>query len=57
MIGFSLLPTDSIEFERNVVLAREELGESDFSAAWAEGQAMTTEQAIALISKTTALKV
>jgi len=57
MIGFSLLPTDSIEFERNVVLAREELGESDFSAAWVEGQAMTTEQAIALISKSTALKV
>ncbi|UCF28099.1 MAG: hypothetical protein JSW42_16005 [Chloroflexota bacterium] len=48
LIGFSLLPTDSVEFEENVALAREQLGEEAFAAAWAEGRTLATEQAIAL---------
>jgi non-specific serine/threonine protein kinase len=47
-IGFSLLPSDAVEYERSVALARAELDEPGFSEAWAEGQIMTTEQAIDL---------
>jgi predicted ATPase/class 3 adenylate cyclase len=36
-----------IEWERNVVTARAQLDEATFAAAWAAGQAMTPEQAIA----------
>lgn len=48
LIGFSLMPSDSVEFEQNVALAREELDDEAFSAAWAEGRKMDTDQAIAL---------
>jgi predicted ATPase len=34
------------EYERDVALARLGLGETDFAAAWAAGQAMTLEQAV-----------
>jgi non-specific serine/threonine protein kinase len=57
MIGFSLLPTDTIEFERNVAMARDELNEAAFAVAWAEGRAMTTEQAIGLALKRAAHQV
>jgi hypothetical protein len=36
-----------IEVERNVALARAQLDEATFSAAWAAGRAMPLEQAIA----------
>jgi non-specific serine/threonine protein kinase len=48
--GVSLLPSDTVEFERNVARARDELGEETFAAAWAEGRTMTMEQAITLAS-------
>lgn len=40
-------PIDQEDYEREVTLARIELGEEAFAATWAEGQAMTLEQAIA----------
>jgi hypothetical protein len=40
-------PTESEEFERIVAAARSALAESEFASAWAAGQAMTLEQAIA----------
>jgi hypothetical protein len=36
-----------IEFERNVALARAQLDDASFAAAWTAGCAMTLEQAIA----------
>jgi tetratricopeptide (TPR) repeat protein len=41
-------PADEAERARNVELARAQLDEATFSAAWAEGRALTLEQAIAL---------
>jgi non-specific serine/threonine protein kinase len=55
-ILYWLMPSDSIEFERNVSLAREQLGEEAFAASWAEGRAMTTEQAIARATRLTSPK-
>jgi hypothetical protein len=40
-------PVDRDDYERDVALARAQLGEEAFTAAWAEGQAMSLEQAIA----------
>ena len=34
-------------YERTVAAARSTLGAEAFTTAWAEGQAMTTEQAVA----------
>ena len=45
--GAMLSPADRNEYERNVVAARAELDETTFAAAWAQGRAMTLEQAIA----------
>jgi predicted ATPase len=56
-IRVSLMPSDTFEYERNVNLARVQLGEAAFAAAWAEGRSMTFDQAIALFSKKTALEV
>jgi predicted ATPase/DNA-binding SARP family transcriptional activator len=56
-IGVWLMPSDTIEFERNVALAHEELGKAAFAAARAEGRTMATEQAIALALKHTAREV
>jgi predicted ATPase/DNA-binding SARP family transcriptional activator len=39
--------TSQAEFERNLTALRVELSDEAFSAAWAEGQAMTLEQAVA----------
>jgi hypothetical protein len=39
-------PVDRDDYERDVALARAQLGEDAFTAAWAEGQAMSLEQAI-----------
>jgi len=40
-----MLPADPAEYER--AAARAELGKAAFAAAWAEGRAMTPEQAVA----------
>jgi predicted ATPase/DNA-binding SARP family transcriptional activator len=38
---------DQVEYEHNLALARRQLNEATFAAAWAEGQALSLEQAIA----------
>jgi hypothetical protein len=39
-------PADRTEYERNVANVRAQLGAATFAAAWAEGQAMTLEEAV-----------
>lgn len=46
-ISASLAPADRAEYDRNVATLRFQLGEAAYAAAWAEGRAMTLEQAIA----------
>jgi len=46
-IGAPLSPTDRATNARAVVAARDQLEEAAFTAAWAEGQAMPLDQAIA----------
>jgi non-specific serine/threonine protein kinase len=46
-LGVTPQSGDSPQFERNRASAREQLDEAAFEAAWAEGQAMTLEEAIA----------
>jgi predicted ATPase/class 3 adenylate cyclase len=46
-IASPLSPDKREEYDRDVAAARQVLGEERFSAAWAEGRAMTLEQAIA----------
>lgn len=41
-------PVDVDDYERELALVRAELGEEAFAAAWAEGQAMSLEEAVAL---------
>jgi len=43
------LPVERIEIDRNIALAREKLEKVIFDAAWAEGQALTFEQAVAFV--------
>jgi predicted ATPase/class 3 adenylate cyclase len=45
--GMPRLPHKRVSTERCLALVRSALGESAFSAAWTEGQAMTLEQAVA----------
>ncbi|HMQ32619.1 MAG TPA: LuxR C-terminal-related transcriptional regulator [Chloroflexaceae bacterium] len=40
-------PSDQPEHDRNMAFVRAQLGEAAFEAAWAEGQAMTFDQAVA----------
>jgi len=40
-------PFDQSEYERNIALLHENLGEEEFKKAWDQGRAMTMEQAIA----------
>jgi predicted ATPase/DNA-binding SARP family transcriptional activator len=42
-----IFPVDQPDYERILALARAQLDEAAFATAWAEGQAMTVEQAIA----------
>lgn len=42
---------DRVEYERNLATIRAALSEEAFAAAWAEGQAMTLERAIAYASE------
>jgi tetratricopeptide (TPR) repeat protein len=46
-IGMHLSPVDRSLYEPYLAAAHGELGETAFAAAWAEGQALTLEQAIA----------
>ena len=45
-VGAPLLPSERASYEREVAQGRVALGEDAFEMAWAEGQAMSTEQAI-----------
>jgi hypothetical protein len=45
--GGGLAAADQAEHDRYLALAREQLDEAVFGAAWAEGRAMTMEQAVA----------
>jgi predicted ATPase len=44
-------PADRAEYERNLAAIRAALTEEEFAVVWAEGQAMTLEQAIAYASE------
>jgi len=44
---FILSPAGEADFARNFALAREQVDDAAFNAAWAEGRAMTLEQAVA----------
>ena len=46
--GYYQLPVYQAEFDRYLTQAREGLSESEFNAAWAEGQSMSQEQVLAL---------
>jgi hypothetical protein len=46
-VGTSMMVTDQAEHDRNLADARSRLGEAASAAAWAEGRAMTLEQATA----------
>ena len=46
-IGVRAAPASRTTRERLIARAREQLGEAAFNAAWAEGQKMTMEQAVA----------
>jgi non-specific serine/threonine protein kinase len=49
--GTHLSPSNRADYERNVAAARVQMGEEAFAAAWAKGQAMSLEQAIAFASE------
>ena len=38
--------TERIEYDENISTLRTQMEQSDFATAWAEGRAMTLEQAI-----------
>ncbi len=46
-LGTPLPPVYRTDYERSVAAARKHLGEKAFTAAWAQGRAMTPEQALA----------
>ncbi|HET8850922.1 MAG TPA: protein kinase [Ktedonobacteraceae bacterium] len=46
-IGLPISPVERVPYEQAVAAARAQLGEKAFAAAWAEGRAMTPEQALA----------
>ncbi len=45
--GAMIDPSDQPEHDRNIAFVRAQLGEAAFEAAWAEGQEMTLDQAVA----------
>ncbi len=47
-LGAPLPPVSRADYERCVAAARAQLGEQAFALAWAEGQSMTWEQALAV---------
>lgn len=46
-LGVPQQPADRMEVERYVALLKQQLGEATFAAAWAEGQAMSLDEAVA----------
>ena len=47
IVGIPLFPEERIAYDRALAAARVQLGEAAYAAAWAAGQALTLEQAIA----------
>jgi hypothetical protein len=47
-----LLPEDAFQVRRNVAVLRERLDAATLNAAWAEGRAMTLDQAVAYALET-----
>ena len=47
-MGASFKPQDKLELDQFKEAVREQLGESEFNTAWAEGRAMSVEQALAM---------
>lgn len=45
-IGAAVLPFYQVDYDHGVAVAQAQLGEEAFAAAWAQGRAMTPEQAI-----------
>ncbi len=46
-VASTMEPFDQSEYERNIVLLHENMGEEEFKKAWDQGRAMTLEQAVA----------
>jgi tetratricopeptide (TPR) repeat protein len=46
-LAADMWPADRADYEQTLAAAREALGEAAFTAAWAEGQALSLEEAIA----------
>jgi DNA-binding CsgD family transcriptional regulator len=46
-LGVSILPIELADYERSLSAARVHLGERAFAVAWAQGRAMTPQQALA----------
>jgi len=53
-IGAPRPPFEHVSYQRSVDAARTQLGEKSFTAAWAEGRTMTSEQALAARGPVTA---
>lgn len=51
-IGAPLHPSDSLRYERDVAAARAQLDETAWTAAWAAGRRMSTEEAVAYALET-----
>ncbi|MBI3973469.1 MAG: adenylate/guanylate cyclase domain-containing protein [Chloroflexi bacterium] len=51
-IGAPLPPADRADYDRDVAVVRAGLGEATFATAWAEGRAMSLEQAVAYALQT-----
>jgi DNA-binding CsgD family transcriptional regulator len=49
-IGAPLPPVDQVAYQDLITTARSQLGDKTFAATWAEGRAMTPEQALAVQS-------
>jgi hypothetical protein len=50
-LGEGMPPVERADFEAALTAARAALGDEAFAAAWAEGRAMTREQAVAFASE------
>ncbi len=49
--GFARRPVDLVEHDELVALIRENLGAEEFGSAWSEGEALTTDDAIAYAAR------
>ncbi len=49
-MGASVQPGDKLEVDHFINAVKQQLGEIEFNKAWAEGRAMTMEQALAKAS-------